>query len=128
RRIGVALSGSSDAALRRQIERGEQAGMQAGWMTTGGARLDSITTFAAAAGRTVMYLSPGDKYHRLTRRLSQGQKGLDERALMASQRPFHPSGHPSSRPCGHTTPRPLTATRRSLSCALFLIPPLAAAT
>ena len=31
-----------------------------------------------------VYLSPADKSHRLTRRLSQGQKGLEERALMAS--------------------------------------------
>src|SRR5712692_3424526 len=30
----------------------------------------------------VVYLHPADKYHRLTRRLSQGQKGIDERALM----------------------------------------------
>src|SRR2546427_13155473 len=52
RRIGVALSGSHAAALLGQIERTEQAGMQAVWMTTGGARLDSITTFAAAPGRT----------------------------------------------------------------------------
>src|SRR6266481_1579157 len=52
RRIGVALSGSNAAALLGQIERAEQAGIQAVWMTTGGARLDSITTFAAAAGRT----------------------------------------------------------------------------
>jgi hypothetical protein len=37
-------------------------------------------------GGTVMYLSPADKSHRLTRRLSQEQKGLNERALMASQR------------------------------------------
>src|SRR4029450_5915231 len=29
----------------------------------------------------VVYLSPADKYHRLTRRLSKNQKGLDERAL-----------------------------------------------
>jgi F420-dependent oxidoreductase-like protein len=34
------------------IERAEQLGIQAAWMTTGGARLDSITTFAAAALRT----------------------------------------------------------------------------
>jgi hypothetical protein len=38
----------------------------------------------------VVYLPPADKYHRLTHRLSQEQKGLDERALMASQRPSHP--------------------------------------
>jgi hypothetical protein len=44
----------------------------------------STPTFSA------VYLSPADKYHRLTRRLSQGQKGLKERALMASQRPSEP--------------------------------------
>jgi hypothetical protein len=33
---------------------------------------------------TVVYLRPADKYPRLIRRPSQGQKGLDERALMAS--------------------------------------------
>ncbi len=37
-----------------------------------------------------MYLSPADKDHRLTRRLSEDQKGLDERAIMASQWPSHP--------------------------------------
>ncbi len=40
--------------------------------------------------RLVVYLSPADKYHRLIRRLSQGQKGLEERALMVSQRPSEP--------------------------------------
>ena len=37
-----------------------------------------------AQGQAV-YLSPADKYPRLTRQRSQGQKGLDERAIMASQ-------------------------------------------
>jgi len=37
-----------------------------------------------------VYLSPADKSHRLTRRLSQEQKGLEEKALMASQRPSAP--------------------------------------
>jgi hypothetical protein len=40
--------------------------------------------------RLVVYLSPADKYHRLTRRLSKGQKVLQERALLASQRPSEP--------------------------------------
>ena len=40
--------------------------------------------------KRVVYLSPADKYPRLTRRLSQEQKGLHERARMASQRPSHP--------------------------------------
>jgi len=38
----------------------------------------------------VVYLAAADKYRGLTRRPSQEQKGLDERTLMASQRPFHP--------------------------------------
>jgi hypothetical protein len=37
-----------------------------------------------------VYLPTADKYRRLTRRLSQGQKGLEERALMASQQPSEP--------------------------------------
>jgi len=38
----------------------------------------------------VVYLSPADKYPRLTRRLSQDQTGLYERAPVASQRPSEP--------------------------------------
>ena len=34
-----------------------------------------------------VYLSPADTYYRLTHRLSKRQKGLYERALMASQQP-----------------------------------------
>ena len=37
-----------------------------------------------------MYLAAADKYRGLTHRPSQEQTGLDERALMASQRPSHP--------------------------------------
>ena len=39
----------------------------------------------ATINRRVVYLHPADKYSRLTHRPSQGQKGIDERALMASQ-------------------------------------------
>src|SRR6266567_7000168 len=38
----------------------------------------------------VVYLPNADKDRGLTCRPSQGQKGRDERTLMASQRPFHP--------------------------------------
>ena len=38
----------------------------------------------------VVYLPSADKYDRLTRRLSQGQKGLEERALIASLQPSAP--------------------------------------
>ncbi len=50
--IGVAIGGSKAPEVLTAIERAERLGIQAAWMTTGGARLDSITTFAAAAGRT----------------------------------------------------------------------------
>lgn len=50
--IGVAVSGSSVADVLAAIQRAEQLGIHAAWMTTGGARLDSITTFAAAAQQT----------------------------------------------------------------------------
>jgi len=52
----------------------------------------------------VVYLPNADKYRRLTRRPPKGQKVLDERALMASQRPFHSWGRPQNQPCGHTDP------------------------
>ncbi len=41
-------------------------------------------------------------------RPSKGQKGLDERALTASQRPSPPCGRPRSRPCGRTAPAQAT--------------------
>ena len=50
--IGVAVSGNNADEVLARIERSERAGIPAAWMTTGGARLDSITVMAAAAGRT----------------------------------------------------------------------------
>ena len=50
--IGVAVSGTTAEEVLGRIERSEQSGIHAAWLTTGGARLDSLTTFAAAAGRT----------------------------------------------------------------------------
>lgn len=50
--IGVAVSGATTEQILGRIERSDQAGIPAAWMTTGGARLDSLTVFAAAAGRT----------------------------------------------------------------------------
>src|SRR5713101_4285797 len=47
---------------------------------------DAPNVRLASLGRSpVVYLHPADKYSRLTHRPSQGQKGIDERALMASQ-------------------------------------------
>src|SRR6266702_8666061 len=42
----------------------------------------------AGAYRWAVYLAAAAKYRRCTHRLSQEQKGLDERALMVSQRPL----------------------------------------
>src|SRR2546422_9346612 len=67
-------------------------------------RVVSFESPLTARAGPYMYLSPADKYHRLTRRLSKGQKGLDERTLLASQRPSEPWGRPRRRPCGHTDP------------------------
>jgi F420-dependent oxidoreductase-like protein len=50
--IGIVVSGRMATDVLGQIEQSEQAGIPAVWMTTGGARLDSLTVFAAAAGRT----------------------------------------------------------------------------
>jgi F420-dependent oxidoreductase-like protein len=51
-RIGVAVRGDHANDILNMIARAEELGIQAAWMTTGGARLDSITIFAAAALRT----------------------------------------------------------------------------
>src|SRR5262249_50301664 len=44
----------------------------------------TLRQHVAAVGRRVVYLSTADKYHRLTCRPSQEQKGLAERGLMTS--------------------------------------------
>ncbi|PKB80332.1 MAG: hypothetical protein BZY88_09000 [SAR202 cluster bacterium Io17-Chloro-G9] len=50
--IGVAVSGRNAEEILGRIDRSDQAGIPAAWMTTGGAGADSLTIFAAAAGRT----------------------------------------------------------------------------
>src|SRR5918993_527802 len=50
--IGVAIRGNTASEALAMIEQAERQGIHAAWMTTGGARLDSITVFAAAAQRT----------------------------------------------------------------------------
>ena len=50
--IGVAVRGNKVTEMLAMIEQAEQLGIHAAWMTTGGARPDSLTIFAAAAVRT----------------------------------------------------------------------------
>ena len=52
RLLGVAVRGDKTHEILALIEQAEHLGLHAVWMTTGGARLDSITIFAAAALRT----------------------------------------------------------------------------
>src|SRR4029434_8380951 len=50
--IGISVPNNSVQDALAMIERAEQLGIPAAWMTTGGARLDNLTVFAAAAVRT----------------------------------------------------------------------------
>ena len=50
--VGVAVSGNKISEVQSMIYRAEELGIHAAWMTTGGARLDSITCFAASAAAT----------------------------------------------------------------------------
>jgi len=52
RLIGVAVRGNKANEMLAMIEQAERLGVHAAWMTTGGARPDSLTVFAAAAVRT----------------------------------------------------------------------------
>ena len=50
--IGVDVTGPTVGQVLRRIERSEAHGIPIAWMTTGGVRLDPLTTFVAAAGQT----------------------------------------------------------------------------
>ena len=50
--VGVAVGGAGIREIQAMILRAEELGIHAAWMTTGGARPDSITAFAATAALT----------------------------------------------------------------------------
>jgi hypothetical protein len=78
-----------------------------------GGHLDALLSpHRLCLSRVAVYLAAAAKYRRLTHRLSQEQKGLDERARTASQRPSPPCGRPRSRPCGRTAPAQATSPCR----------------
>ena len=52
RRIGLVVAGTDSSAILAGIDRAEELGIQAAWLPTGGAGLDALTLFAAAAVRT----------------------------------------------------------------------------
>ena len=52
KRIGVTVTARDSAGVLASIERAEELGIPAAWLTTGGAGLDGLTLFAAAASLT----------------------------------------------------------------------------
>jgi len=50
--VGTAVRGDTIAEVQRNIQRAEDLGVHAAWMTTGGTSLDSLTCFAASAAAT----------------------------------------------------------------------------
>src|SRR5262249_59602180 len=56
--IGVAIRGNTASEALAMIDEADQLGTHAAWMTTGGARLDVLTVFAAAAHR-MQYIKLG---------------------------------------------------------------------
>jgi hypothetical protein len=55
-----------------------------------GEQLRAVLDNVVVAEYQVVSLHTADKYHRLTRRLSQDQKGLEGKAIMVSQQPSAP--------------------------------------
>lgn len=51
-RIGVAVTGRDSREVLDRIQQAEEMGIQAAWLTTGGARQDGLTVLAAAAAST----------------------------------------------------------------------------
>ncbi|MCH7736380.1 MAG: LLM class flavin-dependent oxidoreductase [Chloroflexi bacterium] len=50
--VGAAVRGNTIAEVQGQIQRAEELGVHAAWMTSGGVSLDSMTCFAASAAAT----------------------------------------------------------------------------
>jgi len=50
--VGTAVRGNTIAEVQGNIQRAEELGIHAAWMTAGGASLDSMTCFAASAAAT----------------------------------------------------------------------------
>ncbi len=50
--VGAAVRGNTIAEVQGNIQRAEELGIHAAWMTAGGASLDSMTCFAASASAT----------------------------------------------------------------------------
>ena len=86
------------------------------WSRTSGLRImfrDCSQARPSDISQPVVCLSTADKYHGLTRHSRHRRTGLDKdsRSLSAA---LPPLVTPSGKPCGHTTPHPLTSCRSLL--------------
>ena len=122
--IGVAVGASKVSEILSAIEDAEKAGVQAAWMTTGGARVDSITAFAAAAGRTERIkfgtsIVPTFPRHPLV--MVQQTQVVAQLAPGRFRLGIGPSHRPSMRAMGIQMPHPLAHLRDYLKILKALL-------
>ena len=122
--IGVAVAGSKISDIQAAIEDAEKAGVQAAWMTTGGARVDSITAFAAAAGRSQRIkfgtsIVPTFPRHPLV--MVQQTQVVAQLAPGRFRLGIGPSHRPSMRAMGIQMPHPLAHLREYLKILKALL-------
>ncbi|HIN06814.1 MAG TPA: LLM class flavin-dependent oxidoreductase [Dehalococcoidia bacterium] len=122
--IGLAVGGNKVVDVQAAIEQAEKAGVQAAWMTTGGARLDSITTFAAAAGRsqTIKFgTSVVPTYPRHPLVMVQQAQVVGQLAPGRFRLGIGPSHRPTMRAMGIQMPNPLGHLRDYLKILKALL-------
>ena len=108
--IGLAIGGSNVADVQTATRNAERAGIDAVWMTTGGARVDSITAFAATAGGTTdikMGTSIVPLFPRHPLVMVQQAQVVSQLAPGRFRLGIGPSHRPSMRAMGIQMPSPL---------------------
>ena len=123
-RIGLAVGGPTAQGVLADIERAEQKGIDAVWMTTGGARLDSMTVFAAAALRTERIkfgtsIVPTYPRHPLV--MAQQVQVIDQLAPGRFRLGVGPSHRPTMRQMGIRMDQPLGHLREYLQVLKALL-------
>ncbi len=117
KRIGVFIEGSRVVEVQTAIERAEQLGIQGAWMPNGGAQLDNITTFAAAAARTrsiMLGTSIVQMYPRHPLVMAQQAQVVAQLAPGRFRLGIGPSHRPEMRPMGINITHPLGHLREYL--------------
>ena len=116
-RIGLMVDASRVPEIQTSIERAEQLGIQAAWLSTGGPQVDNITAFAAAVGRTrsIMLgtaIVPSFPRHPLV--MAQQARVVAELAPGRFRLGIGPSHRPEMRPLGIKMSRSLGHLREYL--------------